>query len=600
MSNRTNAIPVEDFPEKDFPEVAPERELEEGMVAASESVSAQPAALPRALKVAAALLALLSLGIYVLRVDRVAGLFVDDGWYLMLAQALATGHGYSLTNSPSAGILPLYPPGFPFLLSLLYRLYPHFPENIWLFKAFSMGALLGAGGLVFYYFARVRQVAAPLALALATATWLCPSLVFLATSTVMSEAVFTLNLLATIIVIERAVRAAHQGEKFWKYLLAGAALAAFGFLIRSIAVAVIAAVGVYLLKERLVKPALAFAATVVLLLAPWVIYTRLHAPTPAQRAEQGGHVTLSYSTQFWQKRASVPGLGTIGVSELPARVWWNVQDIVGRDIGRVLATPIFEALIDPFQEAQKEEVKFGISHGSNWYFSFVLSGLVLLGFILAARERLSLVEFVVLFSLGVTALWPWETYRFVLPLVAFIAFYFSLGTSWLVGLFWRSRAKMTPLPQWQLATGLVVLIAAISCAGHAKYIVSLQSASPLDRPQWLQIFDEFEAMLQWVKREVPSDGILATANPPLVYLYTGHKTVALDTPGQNWATWNAVGVRYLVHASIYPEPVDPAETKYKTLYRARSAMSFRVVDLGDPKNRPDWNAPARVARLTAP
>src|SRR5437868_2377050 len=67
------------------------------------------------LKLAGVALFVLALSIYVLRLDRVAGLFVDDGWYIMLAKAMATGQGYTLINSPSSGILPLYPPGFPFL-----------------------------------------------------------------------------------------------------------------------------------------------------------------------------------------------------------------------------------------------------------------------------------------------------------------------------------------------------------------------------------------------------------------------------------------------------------------------------------------------------
>lgn len=544
------------------------------------------------LKLAGAALFVLALLIYVLRLDRVAGLFVDDGWYLMLAKAMATGQGYTLINSPSPGILPLYPPGFPFLLSLLYRLSPHFPENVWLLKSLSIAALLGAGALVYRFFTQVRQTPPPVALGITAVTLLCPSLVMLATSTVMAEAVFTCNLLATILVVECGVRAVKEGGqakgRALKFILLGAALASFGFLIRSIAVSVIAAIVLYLLKERLWRQAGLFAATVVLLLAPWMLYTRSHAPTPAQRAEQGGHVTLSYTTQFWQKRASVPELGTIGFSELPARVWWNAQDIIGRDIGRILATPIFEALIDPYKEAQKDEVKYGISHGSNWFFSFLLSAIVLLGFIAAARDRFTLAELVVVCSLGITLLWPWETYRFVLPLVAFIAFYFLTGLRWLFQCVQRSAALGA---QTKLMAGGAVLLAAISLVGHTRYILNANSTSPLDRPQWLQIFDEAERMMSWVKQSTPADGIIATPNPPLIYLYTGHKTVALDAPARNWKNWNKVGVRYMVQASTYPEPLDPAEAKYKTIYRSRSGMSFRVLDLGDPANRPAWGAP---------
>lgn len=532
---------------------------------------------------------LLSFGVYLLRLDRVAGLFVDDGWYIMLAKAMATGHGYTLINSSSPDILPLYPPGFPFLLSLLYRLSPQFPENLWLFKSLSIAALLGAGALTYSFFTQVRQSPPAVALGLTAVILLCPSLVMLATSTVMAEAVFTCNLLATMLVIERGVRALKNNEpakgRAFKFILLGAALAAFGFLIRSIAVSVIAAIVLYLFKERLWRQAVMFAATVVMLLAPWLIYTRLHAPTAAQRAEQGGHVTLSYTTQFWQKRASVPGLGTIGFSGLPARVAWNAQDIVGRDIGRILATPIFEALIDPYKEAQKDAVKYGLSHGKNWFFSFFLSAIVLLGFIAAVRERVTLAEFVVVCSLGITLLWPWETYRFVLPLVAFIAFYFLMGVGWLFRQVFRTASLGA---QMKLMAGCAALLALISLAGHARYIISLNSASALDRPTWLQIFDEAERMMTWVKQSIPSDGIIATSNPPLIYLYTGHKTVALDAPARNWENWNKVGVRYMVQASIYPEPIDPAEANYKTIYRSHSGMSFRVLDLGDPAQRPAW------------
>jgi hypothetical protein len=583
MSEQSLAIPVSDYLKA--------RERRQTVENISPSTRAFTVAAPRWVSRTGWILCLLGLVVYVWRLDRVAGLFVDDAWYILLAQSMATGHGYSLINSPSPGILPLYPPGFPFLLSLLYRLYPHFPENVWLFKALSLAALLGAGQLVLRYFVQIRQTAPQTALALTAVTLLCPSLVMLATSTVMSEAVFTCNLLATILVIERGVQRVRRGGNAVGFFLGGALLASFGFLVRSIAVAVIAAVVVYLCKERLWRHAAMFGAIVVLLLAPWFLYTSLHAPTPAQRAEQGGHVTLSYSTQFWQKRASVPGLGTIGVSELPARVWWNMQDIVGRDIGRVLATPIFEALIDPYQEAQKDEVKFGLSHGSNWFFSYGLSLFVLLGFIAAVRERITLAEVVVCFSLGITTLWPWETYRFVLPLVPFITFYFLLGVRCLVQLVRRQQLTKDSFTQWQLMTSLAVLIALISLGGHTHYIFNSYSHSPLERPQWLQIWGEAETMLAWIQRSVPRDGIITTANPPLVYLYTGNKTVALDNPAQNWANWNQVGVRYMVQTSIYPEPVDPAEQQYKTIYQSRSGMSFRVLDLGEPRHRPVWGSP---------
>jgi hypothetical protein len=55
----------------------------------------------------AAALVILFIVIYQQRLDHVIGLIVDDGWYVLLAKALATGQGYSLVNSPTPGIMPI-------------------------------------------------------------------------------------------------------------------------------------------------------------------------------------------------------------------------------------------------------------------------------------------------------------------------------------------------------------------------------------------------------------------------------------------------------------------------------------------------------------
>ena len=68
--------------------------------------------------------------IYLLRLDRSVGMFMDDAWYALLGKALATGQGYTLINSPTPGILPLYPPAYPFLLAIMFKVWPQFPDNI--------------------------------------------------------------------------------------------------------------------------------------------------------------------------------------------------------------------------------------------------------------------------------------------------------------------------------------------------------------------------------------------------------------------------------------------------------------------------------------
>src|SRR5690242_1713578 len=220
--------------------------------------------------------------IYSMRLDKVVGMFQDDAWYALLGKALATGQGYTLINSPTPGILPLYPPAFPFLLSLAFRIAPQFPQDLWLLKSVSIVAMLVAGIACYYYFTKYRNLPTYLALAIAAVVALNPGLVFLATSSLMSECVFTLAQMAALVAVERCV-AARDGGPFWLFALLAAAATSWAFLTRSMAAGLILAALVYLLKERLFKSAVVFAVGVALLAGSWTLYSRAKAPTSEQR-----------------------------------------------------------------------------------------------------------------------------------------------------------------------------------------------------------------------------------------------------------------------------------------------------------------------------
>ncbi|MCI0389763.1 MAG: hypothetical protein MOB07_13515 [Acidobacteria bacterium] len=540
--------------------------------------------------------------IYILRLDRVVGLTIDDAWYVLLAKTLATGQGYTLVNSPTPGIVPLYPPGFPFLLSIFYRISPNFPDNIWLLKSVSIAAMMGAGALAYRYFIRTRALPASLALLIAVATSLCPPLVFLATSTVMSECVFAFILMATIVGAERGAVAIREGNKKASlYVIASAALASYAFLTRSIAVALIGAVLLYYLKERRVRAALIFGVAVALFAGPWVIYSRMHAPTPSQTQEQGGHIIQPYDRQFWQRVASVTTSDPITAAEIPSRVWNNILEIAGKDVFRVIATPLYEALRDPYIEAQRFLTKeITDKTEDTLILSFVLSVFVIIGFIAAARGRITCAEIAIPMLLGITVLWPWETIRFVLPLAPFLIFYFVMGARVIHGLIRRLIQHPIGRPigpaspervSWIAPAVVAALVIGVNLYGHLNYI-NKKINDGLDRPQWLQSFDDFEAMMKWVNQNVPKNETLVTLNPPLVNLYTGNKTVGWERPAEKWDLWIQLGVRRLVWFAAYYVPAEAEQRNYTQVYRARNQLGFQVLDLGPVESRVPWGAAA--------
>lgn len=540
------------------------------------------------LKPAAVISVVLFIAIYWMRLDKVFGMMLDDAWYLVLAKSLATGQGYTLINSPTPGIVPIYPPAFPFLLSLLYRLFPQFPENLWLLKSLSVIAMMVAGWAIYSYLTRERQQSPLLALGIAAASVFSPSLVFLATSAVMSECLFLLCLILTVTLIERGVQRGLE-QHLGRYLLPGAVFAAIGFLTRSAAIAMLAAVVLYLLKKRLIKPAIVFVLIVGAIIGPWVIYSRMHAPTQAQMAEVNNYIVVPYTKQFWQNIAGFEVYGETTAGQLPARTLGKAWEIFGTDFGRMFIAPVFEALTATQNWIEQ-------TGNAGLILSLLLSLLTIIGFVHAARRDATLAEFVVFFSFLLIVIWPGELFRQVLPFLPFLLFYLALSVEAIHGFYPGLKALAVPATRLKVMGALVGIILAVNLYGNLAYLIKL-SGSLLERPTTIRIFEENEELLKWVRERVPSaspnDGAIATSNPPLVYLLTGRKTVGSDNPTKYWETWNQLGVRYLVRTQYAPRPVanDAAEAAYKTLYRQRGELNLRVVDLGMPSSRPVWGSP---------
>jgi hypothetical protein len=532
------------------------------------------------------LAALTTAAIYFLRLDQVVGWMMDDAWYVLLAQSLATGQGYRLINAPTSDIFPLYPPGFPWLLSLVYRLNPHFPENLWMLKTLSILAVLASGFLLYRYFFRQRRLPAPLALGIAVATCLCPPLVFLATSTVMSDCVFMLLLVAGIVLTERLV-VTEVRQRGWLLVVALGAIAGLAFLTRSIGVALVIAIFLYLLKERMLPYALAFALMAAIVIVPWMLYSRAHAPTYQQQMEQGGYIVQPYSMQFWQKLAGDRYAGEITASQLPQRVLTNSLEFLGRDVCRILMAVVFEAVRDPFKDAEKVNASEAGTHGEILPISVILGIIVLIGFYFAARERITVAEIATPLTAAVIVLWPFETVRYALPLTPFVIFYFLLGIRGLVRWLRSADEKL----QWRVVYSAVLFVVAINLFGNIRYLLNLNETAVYDRPLWVTRFEEAEQLFKQIKEQVPANEAVGTTIPALVHLYTGRKTVAWEDPAGKWEMWKKLGVKHYAWLLFYPRPPEPAERQFKTTFVSKGGGNFRLIDLGPPENRASWATP---------
>ncbi len=490
--------------------------------------------------------------IYVLRLDHIAGMVVDDAWYILLGRALARGEGYSLVNSPIPGILPPNPPGFAAILSLVFRAAPSFPENVLLLKAVSVAAMMGVGACSYWYFAYGRELPRQLAFGLAVAITITPGFVFLATSSVMSECVFTLIMLLAVIFADRSVAKAAVATR--RDTVIAATLSAAAVLIRTAGIPVPVALTLYLLTQRRWRQTALFVAIVSLCVAPWVWYSHAHAPTMEQRVAHGGVHAFTYGDEFWMRLAGAPTMGWIMPWQLPARALAGLIDVFGRDIAGLVVPTLFRGA----DESGEEVIALGggMFHasmggvGGTMVLSFVLSAVLIVGFITAARRGrgATAAEFVVPFSIAMIVLWPQWAYRFVLPLTPYVFFYLITGL----------RRLTMSMPVARIALGCVI---GLNLMDHTQYIIRSQS----EVMDWATDAEEVDSVLAWMEQHVPKDADVATSNPALVFLRTGRRTMSLDDTERNWQNFQRRGIHYIV--CLHPSSL-PLFHRYTLLYRS--------------------------------
>ena len=509
-----------------------------------------------------------TLAIYLLRLNTAAGLMVDDGWYILLAKSLADGTGYRMISSPFPDVVPLYPPGFASLLSLVFHINGEFPNNVWLLKSVSIAAMLGVGVLTYVYVRR-RQMPQELAAYVAAAVTITPAFVFLATSTVMSECVFTLIQLAAIVLIQRGVDAG-DSPRGRMFTIAAAVAVATNVLIRTAGLGLALAVALWLLKERLWKRAVLFGGVVAVCVFPWMLHARAYAPTPDQRAAHGGSIVYSYGEQIWMRWAGDPASGTVTLRDIPARIGVNVVDVFARGMGGIFVPVLLRGPAESGEEMVALGGAAGLGRGSMgiapmmMVISLALSALVALGFVQAARTRVTVAEFFVPIALGIILIWPFWSFRFVVPLTPYVYFYFVVGL--------RTVAAM------RVARLALVTMIGLHLLDHGRYVLDARDPERSQRVPWLVQGRETDDVLDWMNEHL-EDGLVAATNPALVYLRTGHTTLSFDRFQQDSTVWRARGVRYVV-SLVAVELPSRSRADLKLLYRTPSG--YWVVELLTP------------------
>ncbi|MBI2406870.1 MAG: hypothetical protein HYV19_01025 [Gemmatimonadetes bacterium] len=240
-------------------------------------------ALDRRTALATVVIALL-LGLFAMN-ELPVGVFQDDGHYMILARAIASGDGYRYMNLPGAPAATHFPPGYPLLLAPLWWIAPRFPANVAYFKLINV-ALLPIVALAIRALARQSgALSVPVASAVALMSVATVPVLFL-NSLLFSETAFMAAFFALLIAGDRFLTRDDAGSVRTTLLL-GVAIGALA-LLRTVGVTLLPAALAVLLWRRRWRDAALLCGGALVLLLPWQIWTSLHAQAvPA--AVSGGY-----------------------------------------------------------------------------------------------------------------------------------------------------------------------------------------------------------------------------------------------------------------------------------------------------------------------
>lgn len=405
------------------------------------------------------------------------GIFHDDGVYLILAKAIASGDGYRYLHLPGAPFATHYPPIYPLLLAAVWKITPNFPGNLSLLLLVN-ALLLGWLALSLERLGRERfGLSRPVAVAAVLVGTLSLPLLLLS-SLLMSEVLF-LSLAVPLLAASESAVDDHIRPPY-RDLLLGAA-GGLLVLVRAQAIALPLAIVLLLLWRRAWRRAALCAAATAVVLLPWQLWVSLHDSVlaPALRGSYGSY--LGWFTD---------GLSQGGVSLVWHTVATNLIEVASLVADRVAPwTPGWQRII-PLA---------------------IVCALIGWAVVRLRRRAPVILLFMALYA-AVTLVWPYSPWRFVWAIWPLIILLLTEGC--IAAISWRPR----PAP-WLWRVASFALVALVS-AGIGRAELATWRAKAWRAPV-KEATRQIAPVIQWAANETKPDDVLMADDEPLVYLMTG-------------------------------------------------------------------------------
>ncbi|CAN5365179.1 hypothetical protein BH09GEM1_BH09GEM1_26450 [soil metagenome] len=404
----------------------------------------------------------------------------DDAMYLILAKSLATGQGYRSLNVPGAPPNTHFPPGYPAVLSLLWRAAPSFPRNVILFKAFNIVCFVVAS-IGIARFALRQRLGGAWSIGVGTlAAISVPSLVLVAL--LFSETFFICLIVWLLPSIEQFVR--RRPEARHAIVQAAGIGLAIGLctLVRSHGFVLVPALVLMLAVQHRWRDIGISVAAFLACLVPWQLWCARYGgtlPTPLL-GEYGSY------TAWWIR----------GYREMGPQMVTRTLARTTSEAGSMLA-----ALFSP--------ARGSIPHVA----TFVSLGILVVAGVAAARRRIPVTLLFLAGYLTIVAIWPFQPARFIWGVWPLLLMVFAFGAHGAADRRWPRTART-----------VVAMATAWAAVGYASY------ESRAIRGRWWASIPRTAAphisfAVEWARSRTAPGDVIATEDEGPVFLYAGRRTV---------------------------------------------------------------------------
>ncbi|MCB0208465.1 MAG: hypothetical protein KDJ52_04030 [Anaerolineae bacterium] len=431
----------------------------------------------------------------ILRFDSFqVGTFYDDAHYIVLAESLATGQGYHLINYPDSQPETNFPPGWPILLAPLTVL---FPGNYTILKGLTLAFWLASIPLIYRLLA--LRIKPPYLQLLMVIIALNHGLITYSVR-LMSETAFLFFSLLTLNLFETWLRR-HQEQTAYGLLVLVTLLALFTQLIRTVGIALLLAILVYLLIKRYFRPLAVVTVVIVLGLLPQLWLNAQH---------NGGIISSGYQQQVF---------GTQSPTEKIAQLWSNIKKYTWQNkIVTNLLIPIFGQNFLVTTLTNLNSISLARRLINIGVLTFILLGIILTW----PKFRISDI-YVGFYLLGILSFWnplvATAQARFLVPIIPFLYAYLLNGLLWLIRRIIPARVHHRySLP---MAIILSMLMVFLQLNHNVK-----DWQSPIRNN-----INDLSIGTTWINDNAPPDAVVMSRMPVLDYLYARRQTV--DYPGEN-------------------------------------------------------------------